>query len=338
MNANDVPWDGIPSALPDWIYTADLDLFEIRSAVKRRNANYFADVFGIEASESESAEILKMLRTARKVEDAAQRVKNELVIEARSQKITLRKIGDALGIGASAVKNIINRNKLSPERELEIAREARALGTLLHLWSRGIDTEEPGESFYRHGVSQLLLAQRRFEQAIKIYSRRGEQGAAQQKLQSAYETLNDAFLCLTDPVIPHAISKYVLTGKMGLDGDASWVTMPDATTASTRHGVFKVVLAKLTFNESQERKSGADVMLAGSYMASALISLMRPEAQLIFDEMMEFLRREHPDLLPTAHLTPDQIFELGERQFGSIDEDDPGDLHDENDERPGKSE
>jgi hypothetical protein len=328
MNANDVSWDGIPSALADWIYTADLDLFEVRSAVKRRNANYFADVFGIEASESESAEILKMLRTARKVEDAARSVKNELVIEARSHGITLREIGDALGIKAPGVKNIINCNKLTPERKLEMARETRALATLMHLWSRDINTEEPGESFYRHGVSQLLQAQRRFEQAIEIYGRRGGQ-AAQRILQSAYYTLHDAFVSLTDPVIPYAISKYAPQRKLGLDGDASWATMPDATTASTRHGIFNVVLAKLTFNESPERLSLADVMLAVSYLESALVSLMRPEAQFISGEMMEFLRREHPDLLPTARLTPDQLFELVERQFGSIVGDDPDDLDDE---------
>ncbi|MBS2964977.1 hypothetical protein KGA66_18110 [Actinocrinis puniceicyclus] len=327
MNADHESWEGIPCILPDWIYTADLDRFEARLAVKRRNANYFADVVGIDPSESESAEILKMIRTARDVEDAARRVKHELVIEAYSEGILLREIGGALGIGAPGVSNILDRNKLAPERKLEIAREFDAWASLTHLWNRDIDTSEPGESFYRHGVYQLLLAQRRFDQAIAIHGRKGEPSAVYQKLQLAYETLHDAFLSLTDPVIPHVIAKYA--PKRSLDDDFSWSTMPDATTASTRHGIFKVVLAKLVFAESLEPNGPADIMLAGTYMASALVSLSRPEAQFIFGEMMEFLRREHPDLLPSTHLTPDQIFKLHERQFGSDGRDDLDDLDDE---------
>lgn len=320
MNSDYESWDRIPSILPDWIYTADLDLFEARSAVKRRIANYFADVVGIDSSGSEEAEILKMIRAARNAEDAAQQVKNELVIEARSRGILLREIGDALGIGAPGVKNIVDRNELTPQRKLEMARELRAWAALAHLWSRDIDTDDPGESFFRHGVSQLLLAQRRFDQAIRSHDRGGDPIAIREKLQSAYETLHDAFVSLTDPVIPRAIAKYALAGKVG--EDASWATMPDMATASIRHGIFCVVLAVLTFTESLEVGGPADMLLAGTYLASSLISLSRPEAQIISDEMIEFLRREHPHLLPSTHLTPDELFKLHERQFGSGDWDD----------------
>jgi len=330
MNADRETWDGIPCILPDWIYTADLELFEARSAVKRRNANYFADVVGVDPSESGEAEILKMLRAAREAEDAARTVKCELVIEARARGIQLGDIGKALGISDSGVSNILSRDALALERKREISRELKAWATLTHLWSRDIDTDEPGESFYRHGISQLLLAQRRFDQAIKIHSRGGGPSAASQKLKSVYETLHDAFLSLTDPVIPRTIAKYV--PKRSLNGDASWTTMPDAASASIRHGIFEVVLAKLAFTDSLDGSGSADTMLAGIYMARAMVSLSRPEAMFVSDEMIEFLSREHPELLPSTGLSLDQIMRLHERQFDSDDSDDSDDLDDHDDE------
>lgn len=317
MNADYDSWEGIPCGLPDWIYTADLDLFEIRSAIKRRNTNYFADVVGIDAIESEKVDMLKMIRTAQDVENAAQKVKRELVIEARSRGVYLREIGDVLDVGASGVSNIIGRDKLTPERRVEIKRELHAWAALAHLWGRDIETDEPGESFYRHGVYQLLLAQQRFDRALKIYDRGGDPSAL---LQSSYKTLHDAFLSLTDPIIPPTIAKYA--PKSSIDADSSWATMPDAATASTRHAIFKVVLAQSTFAESLKEGGPADIILAGTYMAGALVSFSRPEAQFISGEMIEFLRREHPDLLPATHLSPDQSFRLHERHFGAHGEDD----------------
>lgn len=317
MNADHEPWEGIPCGLPDWIYTADLDLFEIRWAIKRRNASYFADVVGIDTIESEGAEILKMIRTAQDIENAAQKVRHELVIEARSRGIYLREIGDTLHVRPSAVSNIVDREKLTPERKVEIKRELHAWAVLAHLWGRDIETDEPGESFYRHGVYHLLLAQQRFDRALKIHSRGGDPSVL---LQSSYETLRNAFLSLTDPIIPRTIAKYV--PRSSIDADSAWVTMPDAATASTRHGIFKVVLAQSTFAESLKEGGPADVILAGTYMAGALVSLSRPEAQFISDEMIEFLRRAHPDLLPATHLDPDQIFRLHERQSGAHGPDD----------------
>src|SRR4051812_4369405 len=146
MNTDHESWEGIPSILPDWIYTADLDLFEARLAVKRRIANYFEDVVGIDSSESEKAEILKMIRAARNAEDAAQQVKNELVVEARSRGVLLREIGDVLHMGESGVKNIVDRKEPTPQRKVELGRELRAWSALTHLWSREVDTDEPGES------------------------------------------------------------------------------------------------------------------------------------------------------------------------------------------------
>lgn len=90
MNANHEDEDRIPCILPDWIYTADLAIFEARQAIKRKNANYFRDVVGIDAPESENAEILKMIRAARDTVNAAQAVEHELVIEARNRGISLR--------------------------------------------------------------------------------------------------------------------------------------------------------------------------------------------------------------------------------------------------------
>jgi len=321
MNTDHESWEGIPSVLPDWIYTADLDLFEARLAVKRRIANYFADVVGIDPSESEEAEILKMIRAARNAEDAAQQVKNELVIEARSRGVLLREIGEVLSMRESGVKNIVNRKEPTPQRKVEISRELRAWAALTHLWGRDVDTDEPGESFFRLGVHQLLLAQRRFDQAIRLRGRESDPLVIGRKMKLAYETLHGAFQGFTDPIIPRTIAKYAPARSVG--ESAPWATMPDAATASIRHGIFCVVLAVLTFTESLEEGGSADILLAGTYMATALISLSRPEAQFISDEMIEFLRREHPDLLPSTHLTADQLFRLHERQFGPDYLDDP---------------
>lgn len=71
-----------------------------------------------------------------------------------------------------------------------------------------------------------------------------------------------------------------------------------------------------------------EIMLFGTYIASALASLSRPEEMFVSDEMIEFLRREHPCLLASETLTPDQITMLHERRFGSDDLGDTGDTGD----------
>jgi hypothetical protein len=309
MNDDGESWEGIPCILRDWIYTADPALFEARWAVKRRNANYFADVVGIGASESESAEILKMVRAARDTVNAAKKVERELVIEARARGIRLREIGDALDIDAPAVSNIISRGALTPERRKEITRELHAWAALTHLWNREVETDEPGESFYLHGIDQLLLAHRRFELAIEP----SDPFAAGQKMASARKTLHTALLSLTEPVIPHTIAKYA--PKRDLNDDASSNVIPDVATAYIRHGIFEVVLANLALNDCLENSSSADLLLAVTYLMGALTSLRRPEAMFVFDEMIEFLRREHPALLSSTHFSAEEIIRQYKRRF-----------------------
>ena len=186
VNPGGKDWEGIPCILPDWIYTADLTIFEARQAIKRQNANHFADVVGIDASESEEAEILRMIRAARDAANAARTAEHELVIEARARGISHKKIGDVLGLKEAGVGMYLSRASLTAERQEEINRELQAWVLLTKLWARDVESDEPGESFFLHGVNQLLLAQQQFEQCVQLqivpHSRRdGGQGRARRQ-------------------------------------------------------------------------------------------------------------------------------------------------------------
>jgi predicted transcriptional regulator len=185
-NREDKDWEGIPCVLPDWIYTANLTIFEARQAIKRQNANYFADVVGIDASESEEAEILKMIRAARDAANAARTVEHELVIEVRARGISLKKIGDVLGLKEAGVGMYLSRAPLTAERQEEISRELQAWVLLTKLWARDVESDEPGESFFLHGVNQLLFAQQHFEQCVQLQMTGRNPAAAIQKLRSAH--------------------------------------------------------------------------------------------------------------------------------------------------------
>lgn len=324
----DKDWEGIPCILPDWIYTADLAIFEARQAIKRQNANYFADVVGIDASESEEAEILKMIRTARDAANAARTAEHELVAEARARGISLKKIGDVLGLKEAGVGMYLSRAPLTAERQERIGWELLAWDMLTKLWARDIESDEPGESFFLHGVNQLLFAQQHFEQCVQLQIN-GRNSAAIQKLRSTHDFVHYAFESFTDPRILQVIAKY--TPKRRNDQAVESGVIPGTATAYIRHGIFEVVLAKVAFHGAVEKARSAqgppdsmspDIMLFGTCIASALVSLSRPEAMFASDGMIEFLRREHPYLLASETLSSDQITMLHKRRFGSEDLDD----------------
>ena len=328
MNADHENDDRIPSILPDWIYTADLAIFEARQAVKRRNASYFRDVVGINAPRSENAEILKMIRAARGTAKAAQAVEHELVIEARYRGIPLKKIGRALGMREPGVHNYLTRHALTPERQLEITRELEAWAALNWFWSRDGDTDEPGETFYLDGVDQLLRAVHEYDQAMRLRSRGGSMGDGGQKIQSAGSFLQRAIESFTEPQVPRVIEKHA--PKVHFDEGVGSGVIPGTATAYIRHGIFEAVLAKIAFNDilkgPAQRRPGStptgDMTLTGIYMVSALVSLSRPEAMFVSNEMIEFLRRENPELLASTNLSLDQIQGLMDRRFRSNDLDD----------------
>lgn len=222
------------------------------------------------------------------------------------------------------VHNYLTRNALTPERQLEITRELEAWAALNWLWSQNGDTDEPGESFFLDGVDQLLRAMHEYDQAMRLHSSGGSLDAGGQKIQSAGNFLHRAFQSFTDPQVPHVIEKHA--PKINFNKDVASDVIPGTATAYIRHGIFEVVLAKIAFNdilkEPSQRRPGStstgDMTLAGIYMASALVSLSRPEAMFVSDEMIGFLRREHPYLLLSeSGLDPEQIARLFRRRFGS---------------------
>lgn len=336
-NREDKGWEGIPCVLPDWIYTADLGVFEARQTIKRQKANYFADVVGLDASETEEAEILKLIRTARDAANAARTAEHELVAEARAMGISLKDIGNALGLKEAGVSMYLKRAPLTAERQERIGWELLAWDMLTKLWAREIESDEPGESFFLHGVNQLLYAQQHFEQCIQLQMTGRNPTAAIQKLRSTHDFVHYAFESFTDPQIPQAIAKY--TPKRRSDEAVESGVIPGTATAYIRHGIFEVVLAKVAFHGAIEKarsrsaqgppdSMSPDIMLFGTCIASALVSLSRPEAMFVSDEMIEFLRREHPYLLASETLSMDQITMLHKRRFGSDDLDDTADTGD----------
>ncbi len=307
MNTKRSEWEGIPCILPDWIYTADISLFEARQAVKRQNANYFAEVFGVGASESEGEEILKMIRAARETVKSAEAVQQELVIEAQARGVPIKEIGDALGVKSAAVSMSTSRKKLTSERQLEISRESQAWATLTDLWRREIDTDEPGESFFMYGTNYLLGAEVRLRKSINMHIEGRDMVAVAKKMNSAFEFLDIATESLTDPQIPHVITKYA--PKIIFNGNETPGVTPGTAAAYIQHGIFEVILARITLADALKGPllSSGDIMLANIYISRALVSLSRPEAMFVSDKIIDFLRREHPHLVPSERFSDEQL-------------------------------
>jgi hypothetical protein len=300
--------------LPDWIYTADPALFEIRQAVKRKNASYFRDVAGVDMPDFEDEdalekfETLKMISAARDIVNAAQKVESELVHQARSQGIQLKEIGRLLEMGEAGVSNYLKRNPVAPERQIEITRELEAWSALNWLWGREGKADDPGEATFLYGVDRLLTAHRKFDEAIKL----GSGGGA--VMASSDGSLSRAIECFGDPKIPGVIAKYA--SRAGISGKAEPNVIPDAGTAYVRHGIIGAILAKMALRDSLRGSSG--ILQSGIYMTWALVSLSRPEAMFVSDGMIEFLRREHPYLLLSESGIPmDQITKMIKRKFNS---------------------
>lgn len=300
--------------LPDWIYTADPALFEARKTVKRKSANYFSDVVGIgtpdfeDEDALEKSETLKLIKAAHEAVNAAQKVEGELVHQARSQGISLKEVGKCLGIKEAGVKNYEKRNPITPERQLEITRELRAWAALNWFWHNSEETDDLGESIFLYGVDRLLAAQHQFDQAINIGSGGGD------LMAKAYSSLRSAFECFRNPQIPRVIEKHA--PKIRSSEDVGSSLLPGTAVAYIRHGIINVILAKMAFDNSF--KDSSDMLQSGIYMAWALTSLSRPEAMFVSDEMIEFLRREHPNsLLSESGISLEQASEIIKRKFGS---------------------
>jgi hypothetical protein len=294
----------------------DPALFEVRRAVQRFNSDVTAAIFGTNPEISDGEVTLNMLKAARTISEAARQVEQELAAEAQARGATLKEIGGILRLKEAGVSMYLKRSAVSDARRVQIAEENDAWQYILSAWSENIEDEtEPAESFLRYGLERAVDSYLAFLE-FRRYWESGEGDLALANLNKSVMLLRQSFEGWTDPGIPEMIERHA---PKGLANPKHWENPAIIYVYRAILSVTIAVMASVEAVEAAERAEWDEVgPLLGKleyYIQGAISAFNQPEAYVVFNSAIEYLRANHPYLLPSETISKEKLEELANRKY-----------------------